>query len=40
MAIVYRMAGIDAVFYAGAMFALFLAALMTWAVRPGTEGKR
>ena len=33
MAIVYRMAGIDAVFFAGAAFALFLAALMTWTVR-------
>jgi MFS family permease len=33
MAVVYRVAGIDAVFFAGAVFALFLAALMTWAVR-------
>jgi MFS family permease len=33
MAIIYRMAGIDAVFFAGAAFALFLAGLMTWAVR-------
>ena len=40
MAIVYRSAGIDAVFYAGAMFAVFLAALMTWAVRPRTEANR
>jgi predicted MFS family arabinose efflux permease len=34
MAVVYRVAGIDAVFFAGAVFALFLAALMTWAVKP------
>lgn len=33
MALVYRMAGIDAVFYVGAIFALMLAALMSWAVR-------
>ncbi len=33
MALVYRFAGIDAVFYFGAVFALFLAVLMTWAVR-------
>jgi predicted MFS family arabinose efflux permease len=33
MAVVYRLAGIDAVFFAGAAFALFLAVLMTWAVR-------
>jgi MFS family permease len=34
MALVHRWAGIDAVFFVGAVFALFLAALMTWAVRP------
>jgi MFS family permease len=33
MALVHRLAGIDAVFYVGAVFALFLAGLMTWAVR-------
>jgi predicted MFS family arabinose efflux permease len=33
MALVYRLAGIDAVFYFGAVFALLLAGLMTWAVR-------
>jgi MFS family permease len=35
MAVVYRLAGIDAVFFSGATFALFLAVLMTWAIRPG-----
>jgi MFS family permease len=34
MAVVYRWAGIDAVFFVGALLALFLAALMAWAVRP------
>ena len=34
MALVHRAAGIDAVFFTGAIFALFLALLMTWAVRP------
>ena len=33
MALVYRVAGIDAVFYFGAVFALCLAGLMTWALR-------
>jgi predicted MFS family arabinose efflux permease len=33
MAVVYRIAGIDAVFYVGAIFALMLAVLMTWTVR-------
>lgn len=33
MALVHRLAGIDAVFYAGAVFALFLAATMWFAVR-------
>jgi MFS family permease len=33
MALVYRLAGIDAVFYSGAVFALSLAVLMSWAVR-------
>ena len=33
MALVHRVAGIDAVFYFGAVFALFLALLMSWAVR-------
>ena len=33
MAVIYRLAGIDAVFFSGAAFALFLAGLMTWAVR-------
>jgi NADH:ubiquinone oxidoreductase subunit 6 (subunit J) len=32
MALVHRLAGIDAVFYAGAVFALFLAAMMWFAV--------
>jgi MFS family permease len=34
MALVHRRAGIDAVFFVGALFALVLAALMAWAVRP------
>jgi MFS family permease len=34
MALVHRRAGIDAVFFVGALFALVLAALMTWAVQP------
>jgi ACDE family multidrug resistance protein len=34
MALVHRVAGISAVFYVGAVFALFLALLTTWAVRP------
>jgi len=33
MAVVHRAAGIDAVFYVGAVFALILALLMRWAVR-------
>jgi len=33
MALVHRMAGIDAVFYTGAVFALFLAAMMWFTVR-------
>ena len=33
MAVVHRVAGIDAVFFFGAVFALFLALLMSWAVR-------
>jgi len=33
MALVHRLAGIDAVFYTGAVFALFLAAAMWWTVR-------
>jgi ACDE family multidrug resistance protein len=33
MALVHRVAGIDAVFYVGAVFALFLAVLMSWAVK-------
>jgi len=33
MALVHRVAGIDAVFYVGAVFALFVALLMRWAVR-------
>jgi MFS family permease len=33
MAVVHRMAGINAVFFVGAAFALFLAALMTWTVK-------
>jgi len=33
MAMVHRVAGIDAVFYFGAIFALCLAGLMTWAVK-------
>jgi MFS family permease len=32
-ALVHRVAGIDAVFYVGAVFALFVALLMRWAVR-------
>ncbi len=42
MAGVHRWAGIDAVFFVGAGFALFLAALMTWAVptaRPVTRSQ-
>jgi ACDE family multidrug resistance protein len=34
MAAVHHVAGINAVFFAGAAFALCLAALMTWAIRP------
>jgi len=34
MALVHRTAGIDAVFFVSAVFALVLALLMTWAVRP------
>lgn len=37
MALVHRWAGIDAVFLVGAVFALFLSALMTWAVRPPAQ---
>lgn len=33
MAVVHRWAGINAVFYSGAVFALFLALLMVWALR-------
>ena len=33
MAVVHRIAGIDAVFYSGAVFALFMAGLMVVAVR-------
>jgi MFS family permease len=39
MAVVYRMAGIDAVFFSGAVFALFLALLMTWVIRSGRTAK-
>jgi predicted MFS family arabinose efflux permease len=34
MAAVHRGAGIDAVFFSGAVFAVFLVGLMTGAVRP------
>jgi MFS family permease len=37
MAAVYRIAGIDAVFFAGSVFALMLAAFVTWAVRPPAQ---
>jgi MFS family permease len=39
MAGVHHVAGIDAVFYSGAVFALMLAGLMTSAVRPGEASK-